>query len=57
MKFSFDWPSGYMQKRSLKMVVIYMYIALGQGQPTPRVKYYIYIFIQSIEFVAEIFPQ
>ena len=35
MKFGFDWPSGFREKISLKMVVINMYIAPGHGQTTP----------------------
>ena len=35
MKFGTDWPSGFREKRCLKIMVIYMYIAPVQGQTTP----------------------
>ena len=53
IKFGFDWPSGLREKRSLKMVVIYMYIAPGQRQTTPlESMFFINTFIQSIESFA-----
>ena len=34
--FGFDWPSSFIEKRSLNIMVIYvMYIARGRGQTCP----------------------
>ena len=33
--FGFDWPSSFIEKRSLNIMVIYMYIAPGRGQTCP----------------------
>ena len=33
--FGFDWPSSFIEKRSLNIIVIYMYIAPGRGQTCP----------------------
>ena len=35
MKFGFDWPNGFREQKSLKIVVIHMYKAMGQGQTAP----------------------
>ena len=48
MKFGFNWPNGFREKKS-EIVVIYIHSALAQGQTAPWGQiFFIYIIIQSI---------